>query len=437
MRILLIGAGDLADEVAASLDAQEAEVVRLEEPDEHEVRDALASEGPERVTIVSRDDAVALRLALMVRYEDEAVPLLVTLFNTAAAEQLRAVDDRIEITSLAEIVAPSLAGPCVADDIVAVRRGPDGPVAVRTDGQRVQEQPLVPPDAGNRVVTLISSLARPYDKSAALLVYGFLGLLGVLVAETVGAVLVLEQGAIDAFYGASKTLVTVDPNDGVAKGPKPFKLFTAVAMLFALFFEALFTAGIVNRLIDKRLTGWVGSRSVPRGNHVVVVGLGQVGLRLCQLLRAVGVRVVAVDDQENGEDVGIAREEGIPVVIGRGADPSLLRRLSLEKACALAAVTSDDLQNLSIAMAARSIDPDLRVVLRAGDGRLANETRSLLRFGVIRDVHQIAATLLAARSIGSSARSVLCHADEAHLVGEDGRLERAAVLGTQSRGSTA
>ncbi|MDQ3630267.1 MAG: NAD-binding protein, partial [Actinomycetota bacterium] len=386
----------------------------------------------ERVSVVSRDDAVALRMALMVRYEDDEIPLLVTIVDSTAAAQLCQADPHVEITSMAAIVAPSLAGPCLAEDLAAVREGPDGPVAVRTDGERTREEPLVPPDRGSRVLTLLGSLARPYDKSAALLVYGLLGLLAVLVAETIGAVIVLDQGVIDALYGATKTLVTVDPNDGVAKGPPGFKLFTTLAMLSALFFEALFTAGIVNRLIDTRLTGWVGRRSVPRRNHVVVVGLGKVGLRLCELLRGVGVRVVAVDNQDGGENVGIARQAGIPVIIGRGADPSLLRRLSLDSACALAAVTSDDLQNLSIAMSARSLNPDLRIVLRAGDGRLANETRSLLRFGVVRDVHQIAAVLLAARSTGSPARSVLCHQDAAHLVHEDGRLERGAVLGTDA-----
>ncbi len=431
MAILLIGAGDLADEVATALDALEAEVVRLEEPDEQDICDALSRGDLDRVSVVSRDDAVALRMALMVRYADDAIPLLVTLFDPTASAQLCEADPHVEITSMAEIVAPSLAGPCLAEDLVAVREGPDGPVAVRTDGESTREEPLVLPDRGSRVLTLLGSLARPYDKSAALLVYGLLGLFAVLVAETIGAAIVLDQGAIDAFYGATKTLVTVDPNDGVAKGPPGFKLFTSVAMLSALFFEALFTAGIVNRLIDKRLTSWVGRRSVPRRNHVVVVGLGKVGLRLCELLRAVGVRVVGVDDQDGGEDVGIARQAGIPVVIGRGADPSLLRRLSLDSACALAAVTSDDLQNISIAMAARSLAPELQIVLRAGDGRLANETRSLLGFGVVRDVHQIAAVLLAARSTGSRAASVLCHEDEAHLVHEDGRLERGAVLGTE------
>jgi hypothetical protein len=41
-RVVLIGAGDLADEVEAGLDALGAEVHRLHEPDEAEVESALA-----------------------------------------------------------------------------------------------------------------------------------------------------------------------------------------------------------------------------------------------------------------------------------------------------------------------------------------------------------------------------------------------------------
>ena len=99
-------------------------------------------------------------------------------------------------------------------------------------------------------------------------------------------------------------------------------------------------------------------------------------------------------------------------MIGRGADPSLLRRLSLHRACALAAVTDDDLENISIAMR-EAVDGDLRVVLRAGDGRVANETRSLFRVGLVRDVHRIAAALIAARATGSDAVRVVCLGDDA------------------------
>ena len=66
-------------------------------------------------------------------------------------------------------------------------------------------------------------------------------------------------------------------------------------MLLTLGFAAVLTAGLVNRLLDRRLTGIVGPSAVPRRDHVVVVGLGQVGLRLCLLLRDLGVPVVAIE----------------------------------------------------------------------------------------------------------------------------------------------
>jgi voltage-gated potassium channel Kch len=424
--VLLIGEGDLAEEARQALDGAGAEVYRLKAPEEREVVHALDGDGIDRVVVVSRDDAVALRTALMIRNVDGDVPMLVTIFDPTMAARVDAELEHCEVTSMADIVAPSLAGPCLADDLIAIREDRDPPAGVRETPDGVEEVPIEVPKR-KRAAALTRNLLMPYDKSAALLLWGALGLVVILVLETIACMAVLGQGVIDASYGSAKTLVTVDPNDEVADGPGALKTFLTVSMLAALVFEASFTAGLVNRLIDRRLTGLFGRRAVPRRDHVVVVGMGQVGLRLCLLLRRCGIGIVALDDHEAGENVGLAREFGFPVVIGRGADPSLLRRLSLDHAWALAAVTDDDLENISIAMAAKSVNADLRVVLRAGDGRVANETRSLLRIGLVRDAHRIAAALLAARATGSAAVRVVCIGDDAHLLHEDGRLEAAAV----------
>ena len=230
----------------------------------------------------------------------------------------------------------------------------------------------------------------------------------------------LDQSLVDAFYGAVKTLVTVDPNPEVQDGPKWFKVVISLSMLVALLFAAAFTGGLVERLIGRNLTGLLGRRAVPRSDHVVVVGLGQVGLRLCMLLRECGISVVAIDDQPDGENVGHARQLGLPVVIGRGADPSLLRRLSLDRAIALAAVTADDLQNIKVALAARAEAGDLRVVLRAGSNATGGETRSLERLGHVRDVHRIGAVYIAGIALGSAAAHVVVDGDTAHLRDADG-----------------
>jgi Trk K+ transport system NAD-binding subunit len=424
--ILLLGEGDLADEVRSALEALEAEVVRLVKPTQRELAEAFERGPLERAVVVASDDAFALRTALMVRDADEDVELIVTYFDPTTADELCGRIGNCRVVSMADIVAPTLAGPCLDEDLGALERRDGRTVGLKTDGGELHEVEVDVPDR-KRTRAFVTALLRPYDKSAALMFYGALGLLAILLVETATAAIVLPQNVVDAFYGASKTLVTVDPNDKVADGPDWYKTFVAALMLVALAFEAFFTAGIVNRLIDRRLTGLWGRRAVPRRDHVIVVGMGQVGLRLCLLLRECGVAVVAVDDREEGENVGQARERGLPVVIGRGADPSLLRRLSLDEAVALAAVTADDLENLAIGMAALSLRDDVRVVLRVGDGRLANETRSLFKLGPVRDVHRIAAALIAAQATGSKAASVVCRDEHTHLVHDDGTVEEAAI----------
>ena len=419
-RVLLLGAGDLTEETGEALAAAGADVTHLEDPGRESLAEALEA-GADAVAVVSRDDAWPLRVVLLVRHLDADVPIVATISDRAVGRRLEAELGGSTIVSIAEIVAPSLAGPCLADELAAVFDG-DPPQGLTCRNGDARPAPL-PEVRRRRARALATAVLKPFDHSAGLVFFGAVGLLAILVLETVAAALVLEQAAVDSFYGAVKTLVTVDPNPQVQDGPKWFKVVISLSMLVALLFAAAFTGGLVERLIGRNLTGLVGRRAVPRSDHVVVVGLGQVGLALCLLLRRCGMSVVAVDDQEDGENVGRARELGLPVVIGRGADPSLLGRLSLGHAHALAAVTADDLQNIAVVLAARTHASDLRIVLRAGGGATRGETRSLERLGHVRDVHRIGAVYLAGLALGSAAEHVVVDGDTAHLRDGDGALE--------------
>ena len=55
--VVLIGEGDLAEEVRQALEAADAEVHRLKAPGEREMGHALEVDGIDRVVVVSRDDA--------------------------------------------------------------------------------------------------------------------------------------------------------------------------------------------------------------------------------------------------------------------------------------------------------------------------------------------------------------------------------------------
>jgi hypothetical protein len=194
-------------------------------------------------------------------------------------------------------------------------------------------------------------------------------------------------------------------------------------MLAALGFTALFTAGVVNRLLDQRLTAIAGRRAIPRRDHVVVVGLGQVGLRLSVLLRELGVPVLAVESDPENHHIKRAKDYGIPIVLGRGGSRFLLRRLCLGRARSLAAVTSDEIENISVAVAAHAMRHDLRTLLRAGRGDVVNETSSLFKIGLVRDVYRIGGTLLAAAALGSPVAEAFLHEKTVYLIGPDGRIE--------------
>ncbi|MDA0179682.1 NAD-binding protein [Solirubrobacter phytolaccae] len=395
-RVLLMGGGDLAKEVRVALEAAGATVDWIDEPDDEAVQSAMRSARYDVACAASREDAFPLRMALLVRHLDEELPLVVTIFDPAITRQVERTIPHCTVTSVADIVAPLLAGPCLDPDIVAVRHSASGWVGL---DDSLEEVPL-PDTRARKLRALVEAVFAPYDRSAGLLFYGSIGLAAMLAFEWVGSMIVLEQGAIDALYGSTKSLATVGPNAAVDDGPKWFKGAIVASMVLTLLSAACFTGGLINRLVDSSLTGLIGRRAVPRRDHVVVVGLGQVGLRLCLLLRECGVNVVAVDTKADGENVGFARRAKLPVVIGRGANPAMLRKLSLERALCLAAVTPDDLNNIEAAMAARAADEDLRVLLRAGDGDVADETASLERIGHVVDVHQLAGKHIAGLALG-------------------------------------
>lgn len=424
--VLLIGEGSLADSTDRALHGAGASVMRLRGPDDDEIREALEDD-VDSVVIVSKDDHLSLRLALVVENLRPGVHLIATVHGRIIAAQLERVVENARVVSRADIVAPALAAACFEPGLLLVRPEEDGFSGIYDEDDE-ESRKLKPVKPGKqrvdeRLLANIGSLINPFEVSARILMAGLLGFLIVLIVDATGTALALHETPIDAFYAVTKTIVTVGPNPKVDKGPEWFKVFSAVAMISALAFTAIFTAGVVDRLLDRRLTAMVGPRSVPRKDHVVVVGLGNVGLRLCLLLRDLGVRVLAIDSDSENYNVSRAKDYGIPVVLGRGGNHFLLRKLSLGRARALAAVTSDEVENIAIVGAALGIREDLRTLLRGGRGEVSNETQSLFKLGIVRDVNRIGGAFLAAAALGSEAREAFLDDQTVYLTMPDGGIE--------------
>jgi len=423
---LVIGEGTLADGVQQALREAGQSVSWLRRPADRELRRALADERTQAAVVIDRDDIAALRTALLVEYLRPGIRLVVTIFDRTVAEQLIRTIPNCNVVSMADASAGAIVGPCVDAALVALHRADDGTLVavhgVDESHARGDEQPHVspyayhPPSAPLRAARRLRAQFRPPDRGSALLLWSLIGLVFLVVLEAVLAISTTHhEPAVTALYEATKAIAAVGPSAFFEHGSTWQKAYGIASMVLGVVLTAVFTAALVNRVLSRRLTGIFGSRTIPRAGHVVVVGLGQVGFRVCLELRALGIDVVAVEQDAHAPNVALARGLKVPVVIGRGGDRYVLERLSLSRARALAAVTSDELANISISVSALAVQPGLRTVLRAGSNEVTRETAALFPIGVAQDLDRVAAAALAATAIGHELAHAFVHGGRSYI----------------------
>ena len=166
--------------------------------------------------------------------------------------------------------------------------------------------------------------------------------------------------------------------------------------LVGLVVVALLTAVVVDALVGARLTRVLGGVRGRISDHVVVCGLGNVGISVVQTLRQRGMRVVAVERNEDRSTVATARRLGAAVVIGDATLDETLRSAQVERCRALIAVTSDDVANLEAGLVGRGRNPHARIVLRLFDAELAARVDRTMGLGISRSVSFLAAPAFAA-----------------------------------------
>ena len=148
-------------------------------------------------------------------------------------------------------------------------------------------------------------------------------------------------------------------------------------------------------VVGARLTGSVRRAPRPPGGHVIVVGLGNVGTAVTGQLHDLGFDVVCVDNNPDAPGIPMARQLGLPVVIGDAFREQTLRAAHLDTCLALVSVTSLDIVNLETALTARALRDDLRIVLRLTDDDLAERLEKTTGNTISRSVPYLAAPAFA------------------------------------------
>ena len=148
-------------------------------------------------------------------------------------------------------------------------------------------------------------------------------------------------------------------------------------------------------VVGARLTGSVRRAPRPASGHIIVVGLGNVGTAVTGQLHDLGFDVVCVDNNPDAPGIPMARQMGLPVVIGDAFREQTLRAAHLDTCLALVSVTSLDIVNLETALTARALRDDLRIVLRLTDDDLAERLEKTTGNTISRSVPYLAAPAFA------------------------------------------
>ena len=291
--IVVIGHADVGRRACAQLAARGVRTLHLDDPSDAELRDALSGT-IDGVAVLLHDDMRALRYCLVVEHVRPGIRLFVAMFDGTARAQLERAVPNCVVLSPAAVAVPSMVAAAVVPEHVAVRRRGTSQerrwvtIDSAPGSDRAGIHPFEP-SSRLRLRGLLGMLRgqlHPYDAGSSVLLGGAFGLLLVIVVDTL--VGLRHESAIRALYDAARTTATISAPD--LPDEAGLLLWATLAALLVMGFTAAFAAGIVHHLISGRHVALIGRRVMPRSGHVIVAGVGQVGLRLAQELRALGDR---------------------------------------------------------------------------------------------------------------------------------------------------
>jgi Trk K+ transport system NAD-binding subunit len=153
---------------------------------------------------------------------------------------------------------------------------------------------------------------------------------------------------IDALYFTVETITTTGYGD-FSFGHQVIwlRLFAAMLMFSGATTIALLVAFIADVLLSQR---FVVAAARPRArhlrNHIIVVGLSELGIRVVTDLVATGHDVAVIERDEENRFVSVVRELDVAVVFGDATLLQTLESARVDRARAVAVVTRDDMINI-------------------------------------------------------------------------------------------
>ncbi|HZS06201.1 MAG TPA: potassium channel family protein [Blastocatellia bacterium] len=322
------------------------------------------------VYAVTDEDKLNIRIALAVRNASSTVPVVITLIQSRLGKKLAR-----HLEHFSFINAPELAAQKFVDAVYApTRSSATSARAIPAETEKEITEPWKPDPLIVRAVCFIGALA-------------ILATCYFHVAE--------HLSWIDAVYFVVTMMATVGFGDFNLRDAKTLsKIIGILLMIASVTNTAVIFALITDSLLKKRIALSFGRRRVKQSGHVIVAGIGSIGLRVVEELLKRGEYVVVIDSQEHSRFLPAIYAKRVPTIIGDARIERTLRDAGMQEAKALLCVTRDDLTNLEVGLNAKLLNPRARVVLRIYDRLLAQSLDERLDIHFAFSMSLIAAEVL-------------------------------------------
>jgi Trk K+ transport system NAD-binding subunit len=215
-----------------------------------------------------------------------------------------------------------------------------------------------------------------------------------------------DLSLLDSIYFTVETVATVGFGDfSFSNQPSWVEAFGIFLIFAGTTLVATLLALLTNALVSRRIAQSFGEGQIPgMSGHVVLVGLGAVGMRVVEGLLEQRAQVVVVERHVNSPFLGRARSLGVPVVLGDATLDQTLDAVNLETAAGVAVLTSDDMTNIETGLAVRDRLGerwlDVPVVLRVFDRQLGHRLEASFRFRHVWSTSAIAAPWFVGAALG-------------------------------------
>ena len=156
----------------------------------------------------------------------------------------------------------------------------------------------------------------------------------------------------------------------------------------------------------ERRGAWEEAVASTYRNHIIVMGIGHVGLRVVRALEEMGSEVVAIDIDEPDNPLADLSGLHTPLIEGDGRTATVLEKAGIRYAQALIVCTADDFLNLEVCVRARELNKTARIVVRMFDLQLSNHIKRSLNAETL-SASDLAAPAFAGVAVGADVAPML------------------------------